>query len=204
MIHLRVLFVLLTLSLGVSFTSCSCGKMEDELHNEEAKLPPSDFAEAMLEEHNLVRTDPSAYAEKIIKPLLARGDTPVQECYNALKACPPMARLALDDRLNKAAQWFADDHAVKKKIGHMDSQGCTPKERMKKQGISGRMWAENCSYGLKEVRQVMLQLLIDEDTPDRGHRKNILNKELTHLGVGFSTQQGVPYGSVVVLDYATL
>lgn len=44
-------------------------------------------------------------------------------------------------------------------------------------------YAENCGYHDENTLDAFMSLLIDEGIRDLGHRKNILNPKLTHMGV---------------------
>jgi len=45
-----------------------------------------------------------------------------------------------------------------------------------------------------------MALLIDDDVPSRGHRKNILNSKYTQVGVGLATGHAT-YNRVLVTDF---
>lgn len=166
-----------------------------------------DYAKAILDEHNYVRTRPREYAEEVIHPIVKQSAA-MQELYDELVKREPVGALSLDEVLNDAAQGFANMHVQMKGIGHVGPDGKGPGQRINDamRGRERRMygWGENCSYGVgKHARNVMIQLLEDDRVEGRGHRKNILNGDFTHVGVGFCDKPGVPYGSVTVLDYAT-
>lgn len=191
----------LLLASNVSLTAC-------KKDNSEGWQPsPVDIAfnQELLKEHNYVRTKPKEYAEKVLKPAMAnysdKTKTVAQGLYDQLVKMEPVGKLELDETLQKAAQWFADDHARSGKTGHIGSDGSRMDQRIDRAGGEFRTMAENCSYELADARDVMLGLLIDEGIPGFGHRKNILNPAYSHMGAGKSSREGVPYGTAIVIDY---
>ena len=42
---------------------------------------------------------------------------------------------------------------------------------------------ENLSFGIEDIREVIIDLLIDEGIPGHGHRKNILMKDISMVAV---------------------
>jgi uncharacterized protein YkwD len=60
--------------------------------------------------------------------------------------------------------------------------------------------SENISTLEVDPRQVVIQLLIDDGVPDRGHRKNLFNPELHQAGAGHAPHRD--YRVVTVIDYA--
>lgn len=68
--------------------------------------------------------------------------------------------------------------------------------------VDTMMSGENLAYSDAETgTDMILQLLVDDGVPDRGHRKNILNSDFTHIGVscGCHTQ----YTEMCCYAYAT-
>ncbi len=59
--------------------------------------------------------------------------------------------------------------------------------------------AENCAYGFDKAMDIVIQLLIDEDVPNLGHRKNMLNPEFNSTGV--SIQPHKKYNHNCVISY---
>ena len=66
---------------------------------------------------------------------------------------------------------------------------------MDQQGYTG----ENISYGDDNARNIVIQLLVDDGVPSRGHRKNILNFKFDEVGVSVGKHSG--YGSMCVIDF---
>lgn len=85
--------------------------------------------------------------------------------------------------LAEVARLHSADMAANKFFDHISLDGLSPFDRMKNAGISYKMAAENISWGegysdaIASHHGLMNSL---------GHRKNILNPELTELGVGAS------------------
>ncbi len=66
----------------------------------------------------------------------------------------------------------------------------------KKEGTAG----ENISYGKKDAMGVVLQLLIDDSTPSRGHRTNIMEAAFHVVGCATGPHKG--YEMMCVQDFA--
>lgn len=49
-------------------------------------------------------------------------------------------------------------------------------------------YSENLSPGYRDIRKAIVDLLIDDGIPDRGHRKNLLSEKIKQVAVpaGFS------------------
>ena len=58
---------------------------------------------------------------------------------------------------------------------------------------------ENCGYAKYNGKDLVNQLLVDQDVPSLGHRDNILNAKYTKIGVGVDAHP--TYETVVVVDY---
>ena len=85
--------------------------------------------------------------------------------------------------------------------GHYGSAGDSPKDRISKYS----KWTglgENLSYSdVKYPEDPILQLLIDDGVPSRGHRTNILKDSYTHLGVSCGCHS--VYGEMCCFNYGT-
>ena len=64
------------------------------------------------------------------------------------------------------------------------------------------MVGENCYYGKGDALDIVLTLLIDENVPNLGHRKNILNAGFNCVGV--SVQPHKEYGENCVMSFGNL
>jgi len=90
--------------------------------------------------------------------------------------------LKIDRNLNKAAQYHAEDMARRGRMSHRGSDGSEASERIRRFSHRNRQcYAENVAYGQSDAYEVVRDWM-----NSRGHRTNILNRDYTHLGVGYS------------------
>lgn len=85
-----------------------------------------------------------------------------------------------DDALNKSARAKANDMATNNYFNHQSPTMGSPFDQMRNAGVKYRTAGENIAQGQKTAQDVM-----DDWMNSSGHRANILNKEYTHLGVGY-------------------
>ncbi|UOQ45111.1 CAP domain-containing protein [Halobacillus salinarum] len=89
--------------------------------------------------------------------------------------------LKIDPEVAKVAQKKTDDMAKKNYFSHTSPTYGSPFQMLKQFGVDYRTAAENIAAGQQTPDQVVKGWL---NSP--GHRKNIMNKNLTHIGVGYS------------------
>ncbi|GHV77374.1 hypothetical protein AGMMS49942_21950 [Spirochaetia bacterium] len=70
-----------------------------------------------------------------------------------------------------------------------------------KYGGGYKLLGENIDYGPSSGRDIVVDLLIDDGIPDRGHRDNIMLPGFTQAGVSIGTH--ARYGIICVIDYAS-
>ena len=173
--------------------SVSCGNMaEDPNAAYFAKLEND-----VLDEINKARTNPKEYAEKYLVPYVENGNASeaMKECIiemkdtKALKALQPGKGLAL------AAQEWVRLQGPSEYIGH----DMNLPVRLAKYCYFG-YYNENISYGYNDARKIVIQLLEDDKVPGREHRKTILSRAYTHVGIGCGTHKRYSY--MCVQDFA--
>lgn len=162
---------------------------------------PNSLERAILAELNLVRQNPSNYAAQVMKHY-RNSSAAADECYRELLQTKKMAAFEFETGLYQAADWFVQYQAKSGAIGHDSSvQGYrTPGDRISQFGIWNGSWGENISYGYNEARAIVVQLLIDDGVPGRGHRKNILNPSFKKIGI--ATGSHAKYRFMCVMDFA--
>lgn len=96
--------------------------------------------------------------------------------------CDPVK---VDQRLNRAAAKHSVDMAERNYFSHDTPEGEDFAERIRAEGYPSP-GAENIAQGQRNARTVMEAWMQSE-----GHRNNILNCELTAIGVGFAREEFV-------------
>ena len=209
---------ILLMALAVSLFSCATG---NNIAVPDTSLSDTrELAEQIVRELNYVRTNPRRYATEVLEPrlkyfdgdmygesgkvrlLTQEGITPLQECIRVLKDTAVAEPLTLETGLCRSAQWLANDQACTGGMGHTGSDGSDLVTRINRYGTWGILCGENCAYGSITARDIVVQLLIDDGVPSRGHRINILKQEFKKVGIGFNKTGNAPYGAVTVMDFA--
>ena len=84
-----------------------------------------------------------------------------------------MGPLRFNEGLWRAARELATDQAKAGGTGHVGSRGSRLRDRMDRHGTLAATAGECIVYGEEDARMIVLQLLIDDAVPSRGHRGNI-------------------------------
>lgn len=167
-----------------------------------AKALATQNAKAALEEINLARKDPKKYTEHL-KPMLQyfdgmkflrpgqkitlitqEGAAAVEEAIKELEGMKPLPPLtAVSPGLCAAAYDHVMDLSKTGNTGHDGSDGSSPFDRMNRHGEWQGSAAENIAFGDGDVRARVVQLIIDDGVPLRGHRKNIFTEAFRFLGI---------------------
>jgi uncharacterized protein YkwD len=176
----------------------------------------SELEKAILHEQNLARGNPSAYAEFAREYRIRfqgnlyvsgrrrfrtkEGLKAVDEAIAFLvktRAVPP---LAPSRPLSLAARDHVKDTGPKGLTGHDGSDGSRPADRIARHGKWKKTCGENIAYGHSIAREIVLQLIIDDGVPDRGHRRNMFNPDFKVSGVHVGPHK--VYRVMSVITYA--
>jgi len=175
------------------------------------------LAREVAAETNQLRQDPGSYVPDLEALLprfdglvLARPGRPflrteegapaVQEAIAALRAARPAQPLEWSAGLARAASDHVQDQGPVGGTEHEGTDGSDPARRMERYGQWRGAVAENIAYGENPAREVVLQLLIDDGVPARGHREALLDPEWGVSGVACGRHRD--YGQMCVMDYA--
>ncbi|GAB6393202.1 MAG: CAP domain-containing protein [Treponematales bacterium] len=169
-------------------------------------------------EMNKVRSNPKKYAELYIQPTLKyyngrnysepgqitivtqEGAAAVNSCISALSRSKNAGLLTAEKGIWSAAKDHAIDQSKTGKTGHDGSDGSNFVKRMERYGGGYKTAGENCAYGPNTGRDIVVQFLVDDGVPSRGHRANIMNGAFTQTGVSIQTHPQFRY--CCVIDYA--
>lgn len=161
------------------------------------------LAEDLVDETNRLRENPSAYSEKLIQlrpyyhgtlvqlpgqPVVEviEGIAALDEAIAVLQNTPPLPTLAPSEGMSLAAADHARDLGTSDATGHYGSDNSDPFARMNRYGKwdqPGNSAGENISYGPPILAEWhIIQLLVDDNFPSRGHRQTLLNPDYRDMG----------------------
>lgn len=170
----------------------------------------------IVAELNAARTDPARYAgkaralralvsgDRIERPgqvavLTREGAAAVDEAIAFLESQTPLPPLRDSPALVRAAAAHAAEQARTGAVAHASADGSSPAERMRRQG----RWSatgEAIAYGPDRAEDVVLQLIVDDGVPDRGHRRVVFNPAYALVGAACAPHP--EWRRVCVLDFA--
>jgi uncharacterized protein YkwD len=171
----------------------------------------------VLDEMNLARADPQKYAgfveeykkfyngSRLTLPgrkkstVTSEGIPAVDEAINFLRNQKMLPPLVVAKGLCSAAKDHANDLASKGMSGHLGSDGSLPNARVDRYGNWEGAIGETIVYDLNPARQIVIALIIDDGTPNRGHRRNIFDPNYKVAGV--SIVESPANGARCVVDY---
>eukprot|EP01059_Diplonema_ambulator_P013693 TRINITY_DN24263_c0_g1_i1.p1 TRINITY_DN24263_c0_g1~~TRINITY_DN24263_c0_g1_i1.p1 ORF type:complete len:593 (+),score=64.53 TRINITY_DN24263_c0_g1_i1:193-1971(+) len=177
--------------------------LEHQIFHElnEARTAPATYATYIaayaqnIDENNFY-CDPSG--QKII---LNEGKPAYTEAIAFLESVTPRQPFSeVPSGLQKAARDHADD-SKSGLVGHTGTDGSTLIDRVSRYGTVAGSMAENVSFGRDTARGILIQLIVDEGVPGRGHRTNIF--EPTFTAVGIAAGPHATYRDCCVLDFAS-
>ena len=171
-----------------------------------AKAQGRTLDQAILDEINFARTQPAAYARAMAKdadrPRTSAADPAAfGEAFDFLRHQRPLPALRFDTALAGAARSHAVLQGRDGSIGHTGPGGEKLSERLHRYGAFASLMAEDISYGYSTPREVVRQLIVDSDVPDRGHRDNIFNPVLREAGVACGPHP--VYRAMCVVDFTS-
>jgi uncharacterized protein YkwD len=121
----------------------------------------------------------------------------VVELTNRERQAKGLRPLKAQPTLQEAAQWLADDMAKNSYLSHTDSQGRDFSTRLRNFGYENfTVMAENVGMGARDPAKAVANWM-----KSPGHRANILNPELTEIGVGYAINEKDRNGHYWVQDF---
>jgi uncharacterized protein YkwD len=194
-----------------------------EAKKEKVLVPPvlgylSQLEQDIITETNRLRQNPSAYAEELEKlkqfyegsllklPGIAAVETQegiaaLEEAIAVLRKTQPLPLLTASKGMSLGARDHTKDLGSSGHSGHGGSDGSSPFDRINRYGTWAVVAGENISYSpINTAQWHIIQLLIDDGVPDRGHRKTLLKPDYNVAGVACGDHPVL--GNVCVMTYA--
>lgn len=171
----------------------------------------------IVDEVNRLRSDPGAYSRKLLlrrefyrgNILRLPGRTPLRtvegvkaldEAVRALRQTRPLPPLAASEALAKAARDHIRDIGPAGKVTHTGSDGSSPASRMRRYDRRVRTTGEVITFGPSDAESVVIDLLVDDGVPERGHRRLLLDAAFAVAGAACGNHSR--FRTVCVLDLA--
>jgi uncharacterized protein YkwD len=181
------------------------------------------LADELIAETNLLRSNPAAYAEKLIRlrpfyedtlvrvpgyPVVevTEGVAALNEAIAVLQNTPSLSSLTASSGMARGADDHAKDLGSKGLTGHYGSDGSDPFVRISRYGLwdhtPGNVAGENITYGQATIAEWhLIQLLVDDNVPNRGHREALLRPRYQRVGSACETHPD--FRIVCVMTYAS-
>ncbi|HBG20210.1 MAG TPA: CAP domain-containing protein [Desulfobulbaceae bacterium] len=174
--------------------------------------------EHVLDEINLARTEPQKYVEFLIELRkqfqdnsylipgtdvvveTTEGVAAVDEAVAFLADRKPIPPLVWSAGLAASAAELVREQSKSGVTGHDGKRSGGLSARTKRHGIRQKSIGENIAYGPNSPRAIVIDLIIDDGVPNRGHRKNLFNPTFTKAGIscGFHPL----YETICVIDFS--
>lgn len=172
------------------------------------------LATQVLAEMNLARTEPRAYAGFLrefrgkyyvlpgssTRVQTSEGGSAVDEAIKYLSRVKPVPPLTWSEGLAAAAAELAEEQGRSGVTGHTGRQSHGMQERVERHGEWDGRIGENIAYGPEGPRNMVMQLIIDDGVPNRGHRINTFSPSYKTAGVACSSHPR--FGNMCVVDFA--
>lgn len=176
------------------------------------------LAGEVLAEINLARTEPHRYAG-FLRGMVGRfqgtlyrmpgsdvlmqtseGVAAVDEAIRVISRRKPLPVLKWSSGLAAAAAELTREQGETGATGHIGGASHGMQERIEHHGTWQRRIGENIAYGPAVARGIVMQLIIDDGVPDRGHRNNLFNPAFGTAGVACGPHPR--FGNLCVIDFA--
>lgn len=136
---------------------------------------------------NLVRINPPLFAQTFLSDYVKekdiKKDKQVKGLIDELESTSKMGYLNPNKKLADFARAHATDMGASGRTGHNSSSGEDFRKRIEPLKASFSAINENCNYGNEGGIDAVIDLLIDRNVPNLGHRRNILDPEMELVGV---------------------
>jgi len=195
--------------LGVASACTACKYNEAQAAAVASAAYLSPLEKDLVQEINLARTQPKAYAAFLeqLRPnykggrgqgpgqrttvtqdgqttlITAEGPKALDEAIAFLRSTSPLPPLEVSKGMSLGARDHVKEQERTGTIGHQGRGGSQPGDRVNRYGRWQGMISENIAFGMDSARSMTAALIIDDGVPSRGHRKNIFDARARVMGV---------------------
>ena len=148
---------------------------------------------------NLARLDGQAYVNAMLSDLKNSDDYYVYSLVQTLDTIKDLPMYYPNEQLCKAAEVHANDLKSTGDFRHESADGSQYYKRIQKY-YKGKNTSENLAGGFDDAYMIVNILLLDQYTPSYGHRKNILSRKFSRIGVAI--REHPVYTYICVQDFS--
>ena len=201
---LRTLFVvcvLLSLPFAAAADDGAMSPQESAVLNELnlARTRPAEYA-SYVEEHKRNYKGPDAILVDGRKFRTAEGIRAVDEAVAFLRSAAPLPALSAAPPLVRSARDHAKNIGPQGMTGHAGTDRSQPPDRINRYGTPRSSFGEAIAFGSISPRLIVVQLIVDDGVPDRGHRKSIFDPAFRVAGVAIGPH--TVFGYMCVINFA--
>lgn len=164
-------------------------------------IASQDAPSELLAEINLARSQPHKYVEylrqyrgafngrmrkipgRCVSMLTREGTKAVDEAIHFMSRRKPLPPLTGSTGLAAAAAELAREQRETGAMGHVGEFCGGIKNRIERYGDWERRIGENIIYSPIDPREMVMQLIIDDGVPERGHRTNLFSQAFEVVGI---------------------
>lgn len=177
----------------------------------------SDLEKAVLEEMNLARTGPREYAAYLETwrkyfngktfrqpggPIVAtiEGAVALEEAIKYLQSATPLQPLQISKGMCLGAKDQSFEQSQTGEVSHQGKDKSFSWDRVARYGEWKTPVSENIAYDNGTARDIVINLIIDDGIPSRGHRNNIFNG--SYIVAGVACGKHPLFGGMCVCTFA--
>lgn len=175
------LSLLLSLLIAVPVSANPLLEREILLELNRARVDPRVYAERLTVYRGYFRGKVVRYPGNPSGLLTAESTAVVDEAIQALRQQQPLAPVRSASLLTRAARDHVEEQGPRGVTGHESANGDRVRQRLVRRG-GGDYVAEVITYGPPSAVEVVRQLIVDDDVPDRGHRRSVYAAEWAYAG----------------------
>jgi uncharacterized protein YkwD len=200
---------LLALLLGIGLGSAQVAVSAPPIASADEKAVVAEMSDVRLHPREFgrwLRENAGQFEGKLWRlpdrvPILTQeGIAPLEELLTFLEHAPLVGPLHWNEGLSRAARQFVLEQGPTGQTGHVGPVGSSMQARILAHGLYLSTIGEVINYGAETPRWTVVQLLIDDGVPGRGHRKAIFESSF-HVA-GAATGPHAEYGEMTVVDLA--